>query len=416
MKEQINSKIGESGWGPLSGLRVLDFTQSLSGPYCTQILADLGATVFKVEAVKQGDTTRYLGPFHASDKDRRHSGYFHSVNRNKKSIAVDLKTDGGRDLIFDIVQECDVVVENFRAGTMDRLGLSWEVLSARNERLIYAALRGFGDPRSGASPYMDWPAYDVVAQAMGGINAVTGPDEDHPTKIGPGVGDIVPGMFLAIGIVSAALNRESTGKGQFVDVAMVDSILALTERIVYQRSFGKMNPRPIGNHHPFTAPFGMFKARDGHVAIGAVGQDFFEVMCNALDATELFEDERFSEEAGRRRHREALIEELADITVRFTKAELMERLGGKVPFGPVYTADEIAADPHFAAREMLPELQLDGVSEPLSVAGVPIKMSRTPGGIHCPGSDHGADTNTLLQAIGYGAEKVDALKTQGAIK
>lgn len=413
--DRADGTFSSNDWGALAGLRVIDFTQSLAGPYCTQILGDMGATVIKIEPVNGGDSTRKGGPFHAADTEHRHAGYFHSINRNKKSVAVDLKAKGARALILDLIADADVVVENFRAGTLEKLGLSYEEMHARNERLIYGAIRGFGDPRSGNSPYMMWPALDVVAQAMGGINGITGPDIDHPTKVGPGIGDIVPGMFLAIGILAAVVKRQTTGKGQFVDVAMIDSVLALCERIVYQWSFAKENPGPVGNHHPFTAPFGTYPAKDGHVAIGAVFDRFFFTMCRELDAGELIVDERFATDPARRVNRLALVEELSKVTARFTKAELMERLGGKVPFGPVYSMAEIAEDPHFAARGMLPELHLDGLPEPVAVAGTPIKMSETPGGVHAPGSPLGADTDAVLAELGYSAEKITGLRAEGVI-
>lgn len=417
MTEQADGtqRIAANDWGPLAGVTVLDFTLMLAGPYGTQILADLGATVIKVEAPGQGDITRTSGPYHAADAHKRHAGYFHSVNRNKKSIVVDLKSAAGRQAIFDLVPHVDVVAENFRAGTMEKLGLSYEELAERNEALIYAALRGFGDPRTGKSPYLSWPAYDVVAQAMGGMAGITGPDPQHPTKVGPGVGDTVPGMFMAIGILSALVNRHATGKGQFLDVAMLDSILSLTERIVYQRSFAKTCPGPIGDHHPSMAPFGFFPTKDGAVAIAATFQNFFKLMCDAIDAQPLYVDPRFHEEEGRRVNREELIAELSKYTAKYTKAELMERLGGIVPFGPVYNIDEIAADPHYAARDMLPELHIPDLPEPVSVAGIPIKLSRTPGAVRRPGPGHGANTDEILASIGYSAEQLAELREKGAI-
>ncbi|MET0361417.1 MAG: CoA transferase [Sphingobium sp.] len=405
----------QSAWGALSGLRVLDFTQSLAGPYGTQILADFGAEVVKVETIDRGDATRAAGPYLPGDTERRHAGYFHSVNRNKKSITLNLKDPASREIVFDLIQDYDIVVENFRAGTMERLGLSYEELRERKKDVIYAALRGFGDPRSGKSPYQEWPAFDVVAQAMGGMNAITGSDPDTPTKVGPGVGDIVPGMFLAIGTLAAVIHRNRTGEGQFIDVAMVDSILAISERIVYQRSFGDVIAKGTGNHQPFMAPFGIFPASDGFVAIGAANQPFFEKMCAALDADHLLTDERFSAPDGRRTNRDALIAALSAHTITITKAELMTRLGGVVPFGPVYTMADIAQDPHFAAREMLPELNIEGLPGGLSVAGVPVKMSVTPGGVHSPGPALGADTDAVLRAAGRSDEEIEALRARHVI-
>ncbi len=274
--------------GPLAGLRVLDFTQALAGPFCTQQLSDLGAEVVKVEGLDGGDLIRSSGPFHEADPGRQYGGYFESINRGKRSIAIDLKTTEGVAIIKRLVPDFDVVTENFRVGVMDRLGLSYETLAALNPRLVYAAVRGFGDPRTGASPYMNWPAFDVVAQAMGGMMGITGLAGGQPIKIGPGVGDTVPALYAALGIVSAVLHARETGEGQFLDVAMTDAVLGVCERIVYQRSFAHQKPGPEGNHHPFLLPFGIYPARDGFVAIACPGDAFFSALCLALGAVDLW--------------------------------------------------------------------------------------------------------------------------------
>ena len=201
-------------FGALSDIKIIDLTQMLAGPYGTMMLADHGAEVIKVES-PSGDMTRPGGPFHPDDREKTHGGYFQSVNRNKKSIVLDLKTDAGRSALKTLIKDADAITENFRAGVMDKLGLSYESLREINPKLVYGTLRGFGDPRTGASPYVDWPAFDVVAQAMGGIMGITGPDADHPTKVGPGVGDIIPGMMLAFGVLSAIHHARRTGQGQF---------------------------------------------------------------------------------------------------------------------------------------------------------------------------------------------------------
>ena len=212
----------------LKGLRVLDLSRMLSGPYCTMHLADHGAEVIKIES-ETGDTSRGNGPFREDDPDHDWAGYFVSLNRGKKSVQLDLKTPEGRADFRALAATADVIVENFRPGVMDRLGLSFESLAAENPRLVYAAIRGFGDPRTGEGPYEDWPSYDVVAQAMGGLMSITGPDAKTPTKTGPGVGDIFAGMMMAFGIMAALREAEATGKGQFVDVAMYDAMISLCE-------------------------------------------------------------------------------------------------------------------------------------------------------------------------------------------
>lgn len=254
--------------GALDGIRVIDLSRMLAGPYCSMILADQGAEVIKVEEFK-GDPSRALEPFRPDDTQHLFGGYYASVNRNKKSVVIDLKTDDGKLALRKLIASSDVVVENFRPGVMTRLGLSYEALREENPALVYAAIRGFGDPRTGESPYVKWPAFDVVAQAMGGIMGITGPDQKSPTKVGPGVGDLIPGVFASVGILSALLHAKNTGQGQFVDVCMIDSVLAFCERIVHQQSYVGAVPKPEGNQHPILTPFGMFEAKDGHITIGA---------------------------------------------------------------------------------------------------------------------------------------------------
>ena len=224
--------VAEAARGILSGIRVLDFSRMLSGPYCTMMLADHGAEVIKIEG-PEGDTSRTNGPYRADDPDHQWAGYFISLNRGKKSLMLDLKNSEARAAACALARQSHVVVENFRPGVMERLGLGYEELARENPSLVYAAIRGFGDPRSGASPYANWPSYDVVAQAMGGLMAMTGEDRDHPMKTGPGIGDIFTGMMMAFAIIAAVRHAERTGKGQFVDIAMYDAMISLCERMVY---------------------------------------------------------------------------------------------------------------------------------------------------------------------------------------
>jgi len=406
---------GPEAKGPLAGLKVLDFTQALAGPFCTQQLCDLGAEVVKVEALDGGDLTRNSGPFHEADVGHRYSGYFQSINRGKESLAVDLKTAAGVELIKRLVPGFDVVVENFRVGVMDRLGLSYETLAALNPRLVYAAIRGFGDPRTGASPYADWPAYDVVAQAMGGMMGITGLAGGQPIKIGPGVGDTVPALYAALGVVSAVLHARQTGQGQFLDVAMTDAVLGVCERIVHQYSFGHQVPGPEGNHHPFLLPFGVYPAADGFVALACPGDAFFRGLCAALDVPELLDDPAFATPKSRAANRAAVIEKLSELTARHTKAELQARLGGVVPFGPVLDVGEIAHDGHFAARGMLAEIELPGFPGPMRIAGQPIKFAGTPTGAPRRGPQLGEDTAAVLRAHGASDDDIARWRHAGAI-
>lgn len=400
--------------GPLKGIRVLDFTQVLAGPFCTQQLADFGATVVKVESLGGGDLSRLSGPWRPEDVEHKHSGYFHSINRNKASLAIDLKSAEGVAIIRRLIPTFDVVVENFRVGVMERLGLSYEALRELHPALVYGAVRGFGDPRSGASDYVDWPAYDVVAQAMGGMMGITGNGPGDPLKVGPGVGDTVPALYLALGIVSAVLHARATGEGQFVDVAMVDGVLGVCERIVHQNQFGGQTPGPEGKHHPFLLPFGVYPASDGHIAIACPTEKFFRELLSALGAGELSEDPRFSNPMARAGNRDVVIQTLSELTSRFTKAELIERLGSRVPFGPVYDITEITRDPHFDARDMLAPIAIEGLPR-VKVAGQPVKFSKTPSGVGRRGPNLGEHTEVVLREAGVSDEEIARWRASGII-
>jgi crotonobetainyl-CoA:carnitine CoA-transferase CaiB-like acyl-CoA transferase len=400
-------------FGALSDIRIIDLTQMLAGPYGSMMLADHGAQVIKVEP-RGGDMTRGGGgvPIEGEPTPPL-SGYFQSVNRNKQSVCLDLKSDVGRAAFKALIAGADAVMENFRAGVMERLGLGYEVLREINPKLVYGALRGFGDRRTGASPYNDWPAFDVVAQAMGGIMAITGPDAATPTKVGPGVGDIIPGMMLAFGVLSAVHHARRTGEGQFVDISMVDGVLAVCERMVWQHSSEGVVPGPEGNHHPFLTPFGMFPAADGFVTIAAQQDEFFAVLCERLGAPHILSDPRFSSRANRAASRQDLIETLGGVTATFTKAELMDRLGGHIPFGPVMNIAEIETDLHFAAREMIVQVEQPG-APPVRIAGVPIKMTATPGGVRRRAPILGEDTRARLIEAGMTDLEIDRLIASGA--
>lgn len=390
--------LGETSFGALRGIRILDLTQMLAGPYGTMMLADHGATVIKIEA-PEGDMTRAGGPFGADDPERLLGGYFQSINRNKHSICLDLKSEAGKEAFKTLVKGADAVVENFRLGVMERFGLGYEVLREINPRLVYGALRGFGDPRTGSSPMAQWPAFDVVAQAMGGIMAITGADPQTPTKVGPGVGDIIPGMMLGFGVLAAIHRARQDGVGQFVDVSMVDSVLAICERAVWQHSVLGEIPGPEGNHHPFLCPFGVFPCKDGFITLAAHQDAFFKILCGKIGAEELATDARFTSYELRGKHRHELIELLSAKTRGFTKAELNEQIGGKLPFGPVLNVAEIFEHEHFHAREMLVEVE-QPQSAPIKIAGVPIKMTETPGKVAHRSPYLGEHTEYYLREAG----------------
>ena len=363
----------------LSGIRVLDFSRMLSGPYCTMMLADHGAEVIKIES-PEGDTSRSNGPYRADDPQQEWAGYFVSLNRNKKSIVLDLKSEEAKCQIHDLVRTSHVVVENFRPGVMERLGLSYEALARENPALVYAAIRGFGDPRSGESPYVEWPSYDVVAQAMGGLMSMTGTDRDHPMKTGPGVGDVFAGMMLAFAIVSAVRHAERTGNGQFIDIAMYDAMLSLCERLVYLYDIEGKIAEPAGNGHPLLAPFGLFPAADGWVAIGVVDNDFWRELTRIMGRRDLHDDPSLATKSGRRARAGEVNDAVSAWTSRYSKAELTEKLGGKLPFGPVNDARDIFSDSHVDVRGMIADVpHPDPGKKGWRVAANPIRFSATPG-------------------------------------
>jgi crotonobetainyl-CoA:carnitine CoA-transferase CaiB-like acyl-CoA transferase len=400
--------------GALAGLKVIDLTQMLAGPYCTMMLADQGATVIKIEPI-EGDPTRAFGPFPADDTAHHFGGYFQSTNRNKQSIAIDLKSQEGKALFRRLAAGADVVVENFRAGVMDRLGIGYETLSAENPKLVYAAVRGFGDPRTGASPYVDRPAFDVVAQAMGGAMGITGPDAVTPMKIGPGVGDIFPAALSAFGIMAALHHANATGVGQFVDVAMYDGIVSMCERIIYQQSYSGKSPVPEGNQHPILCPFGTFPAKDGQVTVGCPRDSFWRELSAIMGQPELATDPRYATNHQRLLHSDQVIGMVESWTKARTKAEIARALDGKVPFGPVNTAADIYADPHIAARNMLVEVEHPGSAKPVTIASTPIRLNVTPGGVYRRAPLAGEDTDDVLTQLGVPAQEIADLKARRII-
>ncbi len=404
--------------GVLDGLTVIDLTNMLAGPYASMMLADHGARVIKIEP-PGGEDSRRIGPFlkgAASPEAGGYGAYFASINRNKQSIIIDLKNEAGNDLLRSLVAKSDVLIENYRAGVMDRLGLDYETLTRINPRLVYAALRGFGDKRTGESPYADWPAYDPVAQAMGGIMGITGATPGGPpVKIGPGVGDIMPALFLAYGVAAACWRAERTGRGQFLDIGMVDGVLAVCERIIFQFSTTGIAPKTEGGSHPLLCPFGLFPAKDGFVSLGVPKDAFWEPLAQIMDRADLTDDPRYATNAARLERRDEVNALIGEWTARRTKQELMEALGGKVPFGPVFGADDIFADPHFAARGMLAEVEIPGAAYPLTIAGTPLHLSETPGGIRTRAPLAGEHTDRVLSDFGLSPIEIEALRRSGAV-
>jgi len=385
--------------GPLAGLRIIDATQALAGPFCTMLLADLGADVVKVEP-PAGDMTRYGGPFTREDGERAYGGYFASINRNKRSAVLDLKTTDGRDALLALVGTADAFVENSKAGVMDGLGLGYEVMCQLNPRLVYAAIRGFGDPRTGTSPYLDWPAFDVVAQAMGGVVGVTGTAEGETFRCGPSVGDIYPATLAALGVTAALVHAGRTGEGQFLDVAMYDGVLALCEAIVYRYSYTGQVSRPTGNGHPALAPFDLFPTADGSCAIAAPTEKHWALLCEVIGRPDLVDSDLTRTNRERVANAAFVREVVSAWTSTRTSADIVATLGGRVPVGPVQTADAVFGDPHVAAREMLVEVPQPDGSRSVVLPGSPIKLTATPAGVYRRPPRLGEHTAEVLAEVG----------------
>lgn len=391
----------------LGGLVVLDLSRVLAGPYCGMILGDLGAEVIKIEAPDTGDDARAYPPF-VNDE----SAYFMSLNRNKKSVVLNLKHPEGQAVLKKLASQADVLIENFRPGTMDRLGLGYDVLKAINERIIYAAISGFGQD----GPYAHKPAYDLIIQGMGGVMSLTAHPGGLPTRVGSAVGDIAAGMFGAIGILAALRAREVTAKGQFVDIAMLDCQVALLENAIARYWATEQTPQPTGNRHPSITPFQAFPTKDSYV-VCAVGNDrLWERFCLTIDKEELLHDPRFSSNALRTANIAVLEPILIRVFRERTTSEwmgIMEAAG--IPCGPINTIDKVIKDPQVKFREMVEEIEHPVAGQQL-IHGRPIKLSETPGGPLRAAPVLGQHTGEVLRERGFTVEELDQLTRQGVIQ
>ena len=365
--------------GPLQDLTIIDCTRALAGPFGAGLLADMGARVIKVEP-PTGDGYRNIPPFlpdHARPHEEKTAGTdfgapFAAVNRNKRSVCLDLKNSADREVFLQLCDQADAVLENLRAGVMDRLGLGYEVIAQRNPKIVYACVRGFGDPRTGESPYAHWPSLDAAAQSFGGlVHANDG-------LVTPAIADIFPGTLMALGVVSAIHAAQRSGEGQFLDVGMYDAMMAFQKSAVAQYGFtGK--PNPAGLQRAMTLyPFDLFPTKDGRIAI-AVGQPrHWDLLCAAMERPDLMDDERsFSNEA-RLANVDWVEEQICLWTQGLNRAAVMAKLDGAIPVGPVQTMADIYVDPHVAARRMLETCTPAGDNPDISLAANPIKFSQTP--------------------------------------
>jgi crotonobetainyl-CoA:carnitine CoA-transferase CaiB-like acyl-CoA transferase len=374
------SPMADGPTGPLVGIRILDLTHAAAGPYGAMMLADLGADVIKVEP-RRGELVRYAGPFTIDDEERRYGGRFANRNRNKRSIALDLDDDADRETFLRLVETADGLIENMRTGVLDRLGVGWEVCHARNPALVYSAVRGFGDPRTGNSPQSDWPAFDAVAQAVGGFVASTGPNRDEPMRTGPPIGDYVPGLMAAFGLVSGILSAQRTGEGQFLDVAMADSLMSMCLDSQMVWSYKGKDLEPTGNSVTGIIPFDVYETSNSHCAIAAPTPDHWAERCEAMDRSDLIEDPRTATMKDRVANRGFVDDVVGGWARSLSSAEVAEKLGGKVSVGPVLSASDWVDDAHIASRDML--VRVDHPHHrPTVQVGCPIKFTDTPSGIY----------------------------------
>ncbi|WP_255198799.1 CoA transferase [Halorarius litoreus] len=361
-----------------SDLRVLDLTRILGGPYATMLLADLGADVVKVEP-PGGDPVRRTPPFYADSESEPYGGYFMSINRGKRSIELDLTTDTDQELFLSLVETADVVVENFQTGTMERFGLEYERLKELNPGLIYASIRGFGDPRTVPTDRQGDPVYDIVVQALSGVMQINGQPDDPPTKFGIGIGDLFAGVMCTVGVLAALHQRDQTGEGQYVDISMYDCMVSLCERTIYQYSYEGTVPARYGNAHPLLFPYDAFETKDGLVVIGVISGAQWTTLCEVMGLPEL--GAAYADQEHRNANREMLREIIAEWTRRRTSEEVLAALEGEIPCAPVQDVTDVFADPVVRERGMLVEVDQPGVDVPLTIAGNPIKMTGSAVGV-----------------------------------
>ena len=393
---------------PLAGVVVLDLTWVLSGPYASMVLSDLGADVIKVERPPFGDVARTSGPYLNG-----WSGYFFSINRGKRSIAIDLARDEGRELLLALAEKADVVMENFTPGVMDRLGIGYEALRARNPRLVFASTSGFGQ----TGPYRERPAVDVIVQGMGGVMSITGEPGGGPVRPGVSYGDIVAGLYTAIGVLAALHERERDGEGQAVDVSMLDAQVSVLENAIMRYFVTGEAPKPLGTRHPSATPFQAFPAADGWLVLAiAFREEQWAMLCAQLDLPELIDDPRFNT-GPKRTANHAELEPLLVAAFRARpRGHWLAELGeAGIPCGPLNTIADVVADPQVRHRGMIREVA-HPVAGTLPVADTPVRLSRSETGIGGPPPSMGEHTAEVLrELLGMAEAEVEALAADGVV-
>lgn len=392
----------------LLDIRVMDLSRVLAGPYCSMLLADMGADIIKLEIPGKGDDSREFPPFKGGE-----SMYYVNLNRGKRSITLNLKDPKGLGIFKELVKHCDVLLENFRPGTMERLGIGYEDLKKVNSRLVYASISGFGQ----TGLYSSRPGYDIIGQAMGGLMSITGWPDSPPTRVGTAIGDILSALFCCVGILSALMVRERTGRGQHVDVALVDSVFASLENIP-QKFFVEGNvPTRIGNRYEFVYPYDSFRSVDGWVIIGIANDAIWSRFVKAAGLTDLEKDDRFESNPRRVENNASLkpiIEKWTSTRRMIDIVDLLTEHG--VPACPIYTVRDVVEDPHVAGtRGMVVEAEQTSIGD-VRLLGCPVKMSETRPAPKGPAPTLGQDTDDVLQEfLGLSSEDLKELRTNGVL-
>ncbi|MGB4107278.1 MAG: CaiB/BaiF CoA-transferase family protein [Alphaproteobacteria bacterium] len=401
----------------LDGIKVLDLSRVLAGPYCTQMLGDLGAEIIKIERPGSGDDTRFWGPpflKDASGRDTNESAYYLSINRNKKSIAVDINTEEGREIIHALLENSDILIENFKAGGLKKYGLAYDDLKKKYPRLIYCSITGFGQD----GPLAEEPGYDLTAQAMAGLMASTGEPDGQPMKVGVALSDIITGLHAATGILAALHAREKTGRGQMIDIALLDCTLAsLTNLAQYFLTSGKPAPRQ-GNAHSTIVPYQAFATKDGHIVAAVGNNEQFARFCKILGHEEWAKDERFAKNTARVINRGILIPMIESAIKKKTSAEWIAAMqDANVPGGPVNTMDQVFAMDQIQHREMEITMKHPAAAQPVKLVGSPLKLSETPVSYELAPPTLGQHTQEVLEKmLNLSADRLARLEKAGIIE